>query len=858
MFLKKICLILLIATSITQSVKAGPIITYSDFWKKQSTIKKELAQTDSNKKSIQYSSKKNKNKLTQNPLLVQIQIPNFLREGDRIELSAKVTNFSDHELTGTTQLTLLNAATNQSVDGWFKNIFPTQYFTVAAGQSLDIKFPIEIPYNYNSALKYQVTATTNPPKLIKEPINKNDSLDSLINSNKNNSKSKENIESIFSDFKEFTIPILTNRILITENVPLNINNMGEKNFIVKKLLQSEENTSIKNQGLTVELAANPNWYVIQALPYLMESVFGSTEQIFNQYYANVLAMHINRSNPSLKEIFSKWLSAGVNHPKDKNPTKSELLSNLQNNRELKLAILQETPWVMDAIDETTQAKNIASLFDSTKISNDIENTIQKLIELQRPSGAFSWWKGGPEDRQLTQYIIAGIGQLFKLNAIENKDYQYIKIIVDKAISYLDKKVLEEYKQLSKNKTLLSKNNLNYTNIHYLYLRSFYPDYPLVESFKKAHDYFLYQEKKYWPSFKKNSQAMIALALNKSNEKATTKAIIKSLKQNATNNKDLGMYWKQWNTNGYSLHWSPVESQSIMIEAFYNVDQNVESMNELKVWLLHQKKIHHWKTSKATAAACYAMLLVNKENGKLNTLLPSQNNSAVISIGGKKIGGFNFNSQEIVYSTDTYKMKSDKESGYFKYSIEAEKVIPSMGNISISVKTGDAKFSPYTFWGAVYWEYFEDLDKLKRNESPLKLTKQIFIEKKSDKGIILLPIKEVANLQVGDKIKVRLQIQASRDIEYLDLKDQRAACLITIGAKNRYQSKGSWGYFQSNGEASTHFFIDRLSKGSYVIEFEQLVIHPGNFSNGISSIQSMYSPSFVSYSDEIRMVVEKQK
>ena len=204
------------------------------------------------------------------------------------------------------------------------------------------------------------------------------------------------------------------------------------------------------------------------------------------------------------------------------------------------------------------------------------------------------------------------------------------------------------------------------------------------------------------------------------------------------------------------------------------------------------------------------------------------------------------------------MKSDKESGYFKYSIEAEKVTPSMGNISISVKTGDTKFNPYSFWGAVYWQYFEDLDKLKKNESPLKLTKQIFVEKKSDKGILLFPIKEVANLQVGDKIKVRLQIQASRDIEYLDLKDQRAACLITIGAKNRYQSKGSWGYFQSNGEASTHFFIDRLSKGIYIIEFEQLVIHPGNFSNGISSIQSMYSPSFVSYSDEIRMIVEKEK
>jgi len=857
MFFKKICLLFLIATSMTQYVESNPTSNYSHLWKKLTRLEKtKLTQSANKKTSIQYSGKKIKNVLAQKNLLVQIQAPQFLREGDRIELIAKIINLSDHELTGTTQLSLLNAGTNQSVDGWFKNIFPTQYFTVAVGQSLDIKFPIEIPYNFNSALKYLVTATTIAPKSIKEPINQNDSLNSSISTIKNISKSKDNIETNFSDAKEFTIPILTNRILITESFPLNIDNIVEKNFAFKKLLQSEENTSIKNQGVTVELAAHPNWSIIQSLPYLMEPVFECTEQIFNQYYANVLAMHINRITPSLKETFSKWQTKDEINPLSK--TKSELLSNLQNNKELKLAILQETPWVMDAIDETTQAKNIASLFDSTKISNEIENTIQQLIELQRPSGAFSLSKGGPEDWQLTQYIITGIGRLIKLNAIENKDYQNIKIIVDKAISHLDKKVFEEYKQLLKNKTIFSKNNLRYATIHYLYLRSFFQEYPLIDSIKIAQNYFLRQAKKYWPVFDKNSQAMIALALNKTNEKATAKAIIQSLKQNAINNKQLGMYWKEWNTSGYTLHWSPVESQSIMIEAFFNIDENSETINELKLWLLQQKNIHHWNTSKATAAASYAMLLVNQKNETLKNLLPSRNDSAIISLGGKKIGGFNLNAQEIAFPTDAYKMKSDKESGYFKYSIEAEKVTPSMGNISISVKTGDTKFNTYKSWGAVYWQYFEDLDKIDRSESPLKLNKQIFVEKNSDKGIILLPIKEVANLQVGDKIKVRLQIQANQDIEYLDLKDQRAACLVTIGAKNRYQSKGSWGYFQSNGEASTHFFIDRLSKGRYVIEFEQLVIHPGNFSNGISSIQSMNSPEFISYSDEFRMVVENQK
>ncbi len=856
MFLKKICLLVLIAASITPSIEAHSTIEDSRLWKKLPTLKtKENTQSAVKKISIHYSGKKNKNILAANPLQIQIQTPQFLREGDRIELNAKIINQSDHELTGTTQLSLLNAVSNQSVDGWFKNVFPTQYFTVAAGQILELKFPIEIPYNFNSALKYILTATTLPSKFDKAPISKKDSTDSLHSADKNSSKTKGNVAPIFSDSKESTIPIVTNRILITESLPFNSNKSEETKFTFKKLLQSEQNTAIKNQGITVEYADNRSWYVLQALPYLMDPIFESTEQIFNQYYANVLAMHINRREPSLKETFSKWQTENLVNQDNK--TKNELVSNLQNNKALRSAILEETPWVMDAIEESTQKKKIAALFDSTKIFNEIENSIEQLIALQRPNGAFSWFKGGPEDRDLTQYIITGIGQLSKLNAIENFEKQNIKRIVDKAIPYLDKKILEKYNRIAKNKVLIAKNNLEEATIHYLYLRSFYQDYAFVDSFKKAHHYFLEQAKKYWPVLAKNSQAMTAIILNRSNEQATAKSIIQSLKQSATNSKELGRYWKELNTSGYSLNWSPVESQSIMIAAFSTMDQDVETMNELKLWLLQQKQIHHWNTTKATSAACYALLLGNQKEMP-NNLLAAHNKEITISLGGKKIGGLNVKSQPIADPTEANKMLAENQIGYFKYSIESEKVNPSMGNISITVKPGETKFDHSQAWGAVYWQYFDDLDKTKNNGSPLKLTKQLFVEKKSDKGINLLPIKEFSTLQVGDKIKVRIQIQANRDIAYLQLKDQRAACLIPLETKNRYQVKGGWGYYQRNGEVSTQFFIDRLSKGTYVIEYEQLVIHPGNFSNGLSSIETIYSPAFVSYSDEIRMVVENQK
>ena len=856
MFLKKICLLVLIATSITPSIEAHSTIDDSRLWKKLSTLKtKELPHTTIKKTSIPNLGKENIKILAENPLQIQIQTPQFLREGDRIELSAKIINQSDQELTGTTQLSLLNAVSNQSVDGWFKNVFPTQYFTVAAGQILELKFPIEIPYNFNSALKYILTATTLPPKLSKEAISKKESTDSLHTTDKNSLKSKENIAPIFSDSKESTIPIVTNRILITESLPFNSSKSEETKFMFKKLLQSEQNTAIKNQGVTVEYADNPSWYVVQALPYLMEPVFESTEQIFNQYYANVLAMHINRREPSLKETFSKWQTENVENQDNK--TKSELVSNLQNNKALRGAIFEETPWVMDAIEESAQKKKIATRFDSTKIFNDIENSIEQLIALQRYNGAFSWFKGGPEDRELTQYIIAGIGQLIKLNTIENFEKQNIKRIVDKAIPYLDKKILEKYNRIAKNKVLIAKNNLEEATIHYLYLRSFYQDYAFVDSIKKAQHYFLGEAKKYWPALAKNSQAMIAIALNRSNEQATAKSIIQSLKQSATNSKELGRYWKELTTSGYSLSRSPVENQSIMIAAFSTMDQDVKTINELKLWLLQQKLIHHWNTTKATAAACYALLLGNQKEMP-NDLLPYHNKEITISLGGKKIGGLNVKSRPIADPSNANKMLAENQTGYFKYSIESEKVNPSMGNIYITVNPGETKFDTYQGWGAVYWQYFDDLNKTKNNGSPFKLTKQLFVEKKSDKGILLLPIKEVATLQVGDKIKVRLQIQVNQDIAYLQIKDQRAACLIPLETKNRYQLKGGWVYYQRNGEVSTQFFIDRLSKGTYFIEYEQLVIHPGNFSNGLSSIETMYSPAFASYSDEIRLVVENQK
>jgi len=737
--------------------------------------------------------------ITQKPLMVQPNAPRFMREGDRMEFSAKIVNLSENEITGTSQLELLDAATNKPVDGWFKNVFPNQYFTVAAGQSVAVKFPMEIPFNFNSALTYRITAKSS---------NKSPLVDG----------------GGFSDGEESALPILTNRMLVTESLPLNLRNTNKKDFKFEKLINSNKSSSLSNHALTVEFTSNPVWYAVQALPYLMEYPYDCAEQTFNRYYANTLASYVSNSMPKIKAVFEKWKILDT----------AALLSNLQKNEELKAALLQETPWVMEAQNENQQKKNIALLFDLVKMSSEAGKAIAKLRELQSPNGGFVWFKGGPDDRYMTQYIVTGIGHLRKLNALAANDYKKIKPVIDNAVPYLDKKIKEEYDNLIKYKANLKNNNLSNTAIQYLYMRTFFNEYSIPASSKTAYAYYLGQAKKHWLNNGKYMQAMIALALHRTNDQGTPKAIIKSLKENSINNEELGMYWKEWTTGGYYWYQAPIESQAMMIEAFTDIDKNTNTINDLKTWLLKQKQTQNWKTTRATAEACYALLL-----GGTNWLIEEK--EVAINLGNT-----------IIKSSDD---KTEAGTGYFKKRIDGESVNPGMGNISITLKSAGTQSPTSGGWGAVYWQYFEDLDKITFAATPLKLTKQLFIEKNTDKGPALEALADGGLLKVGDKVKVRIELRVDRDMEYVHMKDMRAACMEPVNVISEYKYQGGLGYYETTKDASTNFFFGWLARGTYVFEYPMFVTHNGNFSNGITTIQCMYAPEFTSHSEGIRVSVE---
>jgi uncharacterized protein YfaS (alpha-2-macroglobulin family) len=737
--------------------------------------------------------------ITQKPLMVQPNPPRFLREGDAIEFSAKIVNLSDSEITGTAQLELINAVTNEPVDGWFKNVFPNQYFTVAAGQSFAVKFPVTIPHNFNSALTYRIKAISK--------------------------------EGTYSDGEEAALPVLTNRTMVTETLPLNVRNTTSKTFKFDKLLNSSSSETLTNKSLTVEYSSNPAWYAVQALPYLMEYPYECAEQSFNRYYANTLASFISNSTPKIKAVFEKWAAS---------PNGGGLEGALQKNEELKSALLQETPWVLEAQNEAQQKKNIAILFNMVRLAKEKDNTLAKLKEMQSSNGGFTWFKGGPDDRYITQYIITGIGHLRKLNALTADDYSKLKPIVDKALPYLDARLKDDYDYLIKYKVKLDQNNLSSTAVQYLYMRSFFTETAVSSNAKTAYNYYRGQSQKYWLSNSKYMQAMIALALNRTGDTKVPVAIIKSLKENAIYKEEMGMYWKEFTTGGYYWYQAPIESQAMMVEAFTDIDKNNTTIDDLKTWLLKNKQTTNWKTTKATAEACYALLL----NGS-NWL--AEEKEVTINLGSTTIK-----------STDN---KTEEGTGYFKKIIEGEKVKPEMGNITVSLKSSLVPPSGggggSTSWGAVYWQYFEDLDKITSAETPLKLVKKLFIEKNSDKGPVLKALNDGDELHIGDKIKVRIELRADRDMEYIHMKDLRAACMEPTNVISEYKYQGGLGYYESTKDASTNFFFSWLPKGTYVFEYPMFVTHAGNFSNGNTTIQCMYAPEFTSHSEGIRVTVAEK-
>ncbi|MCI5056532.1 MAG: alpha-2-macroglobulin, partial [Flavobacteriales bacterium] len=733
--------------------------------------------------------------ITQKDLMVFPNAPRFLRQGDKITISSKVSNISKKPLSGSCQLFLINPFTNESVDAQFKNVNAQKTVKLDSEGSKAVEWELTVPDDF-SAVAYKVVAEAGD----------------------------------FTDGEENSIPILTNRMLVTESMPLPIRSNESKKFKFNKLLNYDSKT-LKNHKLTLEFTSNPAWYAIQAMPYMMEYPYECTEQTFTRYYSNSIATEIMNSNPKIKTIVDAW----------GNQSPESFLSKLQKNQELKSLILEETPWVLQAKNEEQRKRRISVLFDLNRMSNEMRKAFKKVKEAQTPNGGWTWFPGMRDSRYITTHIITGFGHLDKLGIKSVRENYETFNMIQKGVRYLDARIVEDYREIKKNdKDYLKNQHIGYSQIQYLYARSFFGKIPLSKTAQTAHDYFMKQAEEYWLEFNNYAQGMIALAHHRRGTSKTgihiEHLICESLKQRAIKHEELGMYWKGMMDGGYYWYQAPIETQALMIETFNEINNDIETVENLKVWLLKQKQVNDWKTTKATANACYALFMNGVD-------LLDDNQKVDITIGNEKIVY-----QKNESSQDRF-VETEPGTNYFKTSWNGSEIKRNQGNITVTKNTSGVA------WGALYWQYFEDLDKIESHETPLKLKKDLFIEVTTKTGKKLIPIKD-QKVKIGDKVIVRIELQVDRNMEYVHMKDLRASGFEPINVLSRYKWQDGLGYYESTKDAATNFFFDYLPRGTFVFEYPLRASHSGDFSNGITSIQCMYAPEFTSHSEGIRVSIDQ--
>jgi hypothetical protein len=723
--------------------------------------------------------------VTQKDLMVQMNLPRFVRRSDRLVLSANVINLTDKEQTATVQFEMIDPATEKSII--LKDAAPKRV-TLAANETKAVEWEVS-EFSPYELVTCKVTARAGD----------------------------------FSDGEQKYLPVLPDKVLMTESMPLTIRANQTRTFPFENLLK--KGSSVDTKSLTVEFASNPAWYAVQALSTMAAPENDNAIDYFAAYYVNTLAGFIANANPTIASTFDRWKKEGG--------SRDALLSNLEKNSELKNMLLEETPWVMAAKDETEQKKQIALLFDKNMQKNQAQQYLDKLVSLQMPSGGFSWYKDMPESRYITQEIMLNLGRLNRMTG--GKVLTPYLLPLTSALKYLDLEIARDFDNLKKyNKNYDKEMSIDNMQLFYLHTRSEYPDIPVAATAQEAVKFYTTQSEKYWTNLTLYGKAMMAVVAQRNGKTLIATDILKSLKENALKTDESGMYWAK-NTPGYYWNEQLVAVQAAIIEAFAEVTKNTADVDELKLWLLKQKQTQCWDSPLATVDAIYALLhygndwLANTGQAKIkvgNTVLQPQNVEA--------------------------------GTGYFKETIPVAEIRPEMGKVTMSaIGSATSSRTPNNGgigWGAMYWQYYQNLDKVTGQSGPLKITKKLFVEKIAPTGKTMIPIGQT-ELKKGDKVITRLVITTDRNLEFVALKDLRAACFEPVNQLSGCEWKEGVCYYQTTKDASTQFFFSYLPKGTYVFEYELWVNSAGEYTSGIASLQCQYAPEFVSHTGGERIVIK---
>lgn len=713
--------------------------------------------------------------VTQKEFSVTPNYPRFLREGDELVFKSKLSNLTSQKLNGTAQLQILDAFTNTDITDKFGLIRDNlRNFDINANGSTTVQWNVNVPTDVSSIII------------------------------KNVAKAGD-----FSDGEQKAIAVLPNRMLVTDAVPVFVKEGQTKTFTIENLKNpSKTATNVSN---TLELTTNPIWEVIFALPSLKNDNNLSADVVFNKWFADVLASEIFKANPKMKTVFDEYQSKGL------------LTSNLEKNQELKQLLLEETPWVLDAKNEDEQMAKLARLFDANTMRNSINEDWSELKKLQNPDGGFSWYAGYPSSYGNSLYILKNLGRINEWLKGNLADYQSSeqKEMVSKLVKFVDSE-LNHYFIVQK-ENVWSNFALDYLDTRHYWEK----DYPLNGNGATLKKLVINKSKtSKITDFTFFGLHRASLLFDAYGLKDISKKLLTYLKETSVQSETQGVYWKQ-NLNDWGWFSSKVVNQAGALEAFNKLTNDQNLVEEMKIWLITQKEVSSWDTSRSTSEVIYTIL----NSGKSWT--SAESDKATIIWGGKDL-----------VNPDT------KATGYVKSSVKSDKIDKNLASVTIT-KPGAGIVQ-----GGLFWQYYEDLDQIKSSETYISITKELYKKVKTENGEELQKISENSPLKIGDKVTVRMILNTDRPMEYIHLKDMRAAGFEPVDVLSGYHWKNNLGYYQVTKDASTNFYIEYMTKGKYVFEYDYICNSAGTFSNGITTLQNYYAPQMNAHTQGTKVFISE--
>ena len=593
----------------------------------------------------------------------------------------------------------------------------------------------------------------------------------------------------YGDGEQVMVPVLTTISPVIETKPFYIE-AAEGHF------ETPLPEFPADARVTLEYCDNPVWYCVLALPTIFSDTYCTSTQAAHSLFALQVAQVVAKSQPQVKEAITYWKQ----HDED-----STLVSMLQKNQDLKIGTLLASPWVRDADRQTLRMSKLHELFDEAIASSEYEKIITTLQSLQMDDGGFTWFLHPQckSSHSTTGTVLELIGEIKQLNGLPEDSR--MTTMLNRALKYYDDEslaILNELKKYSANPYARFKD--------YAYTRSLYPE---VKTPKACADLLKktvkYMDKTWSKGISLREKAWYAMTLNRYGYQKTARNIIESIRQFAIVKPTTGMYWDNLQTGYGWWELDKVAYTTTVLRALNEVDPRKDELDQVRKWMLLMKQSNDWGSYSLAADAVYSIL-------STGSLWLERNALPSITIAGQPA------------NLD----KMAEWLGYFRTTLPAT----TKGDVVIN-RTGSGPA-----WGSIYTQFKAPMTQIQEKAiDEVSVSKEYYVYSQDGS------LHQATSFKVGDKVKVRVIVKANKDMDYVTLTDERAACFEPVDKLSGYRSEDRTWFYLETKDTQTNMFFNSLNKGTHIIGYDVWVTNPGEFTSGIATIQCQYAPQLSAHS-----------